>query len=214
MINYLKRHLIISLILSTLLTIGVGVYHYFTHSCYLEFSDICLYFFGSFGAFTLFNVVALLFFPNLVMTDEDIEDDSTIQNDSANFIEVYFYEGFSEGVSRVVKIFGDPRYKNNLQREFNFINEDGNFVFDQWFLSAETFKEGRTIVMDRNFKFNIGTIDGKLLCGNGYTMMSRDWSDGKVKVGDGEGNVNFVRISDGSLVWSSWRLEQVNYGEE
>lgn len=212
MLNYLKRHLIISSILSLVITVCAAVYTSAARGYALPVTDWLLYFFGSFGVFVMFNIIAFIFFPDLVVKDTDVDVEQ--EPDADNYVEVYFYEGFQEGVARVVKIFGDQRYPNMLQREFNFINEDGNFIFEQWFLTAEPFKEGRTIVMDKNFKFNIGTLEGTLLSDRGFAMMSSDWSDGKVKVGDGEGNVNFVRVEDGSMVWANWRLEQVNYGDQ
>lgn len=210
MLNYLKKHLIISSILSLLLTIVVGVYFYSVEGYGINVGDYFLYFFSSFGAFMLVNIILVVFFPQYVLTQTEDEIDEA-EASAENYVEVYFYEGFQDGLARVIKIYGDQRYAYTIQKEFNFINENGDFVFEQWFLTATPFKEGRTIVMDKNFKFNIGTTEGKLLSDHGFAMMSEDWSDGKVKVGDGEGRVNFVRIEDGSMVWANWRLEQVNY---
>lgn len=209
--NYLKRHLIISAILSLVIVFVVGGAKYYYDGYLQNFTEYLTYFFASFGLCVVANVLALIFFPEWVVTDEDVED---VGDDEGNYVEVYFYEGFSCGVARVVKIYGDQTKKNGLEREFNFINEDGDFIFDQWFLTAEPFKDDRTIVMDKNFKFNVGTPEGKLLSDRGFSMMSSEWSDGKVKVGDGEGNVNFLRIEDGSLVWANWRQEHVNYNTE
>ena len=58
-----------------------------------------------------------------------------------------------------------------------------------------------------DYQYNIMDKDGNLMCKEDYPGMADEIIEGKVKVGDGEGGVNFVDVKTGNEMWGRFKKE-------
>lgn len=193
MIDYNKT-IIKNLIIAVSIAIATTfAYHFLWNG---EFKSDLLVFFGSFGVSLIPIIVYMLMYSK--------------KNDPSEFATMYFYEGYSEcGVSRVYKLHGNPDDKQNLQRTYNYIDKEGKYLFDEWFIGSTGFddKYHVAIVLKEDMSWWVINNEGKFVTKRPYPYMSTEITGGTIKVMNENQEVNFVDVNSGIELWPVWKKE-------
>jgi len=195
--KFIKDNLFISIGVSLLLS----TLYYFLR---LDDNDILGYvlsFLSCFGLCSLFVILMGVLFPKRFIKDyvEEI--------DPENYVTVYFYNGYVNGLCKVVKFYGNPNDPDNMEKTYSFMDSRGVYITDKWFYATGEFIDNRCVVCLDEFEYNIIDENGNFICEENYKGMAEEVLDGKVKVGDGNGGVNFVDAQTGEVMWKTWKKE-------
>ena len=206
-IGYVKKHLYISLILSFAVSL---IYYFYTKGAGTGYEhglikESVALFFCSFGVFSLGFIVVGIMFPKKVIKNYVGEPD---QN---NNVTVYYYDKYVGDICKVVRMYGDPSVPETMQVMYSFLDATGNYITKEWFFGVGDFKDNRCVVSVGDYEYNIIDEKGNMLCPKNYAGMTVEINDNKVKVSDGNGNVNFVDVRTGNEVWPEWKREALNY---
>ena len=108
----------------------------------------------------------------------------------------YYYDDFHEGFARV-----------KLNGKYNFINQEGKILSNQWFDYCYDFKDGFSIVR-LNGKFNFITQEGKFLS-NQWFDYCYNFKDGfaRVELND---RCNFIN-QEGKILSNQWFDDSYNF---
>lgn len=196
-IEFIKKQALVSVI--TAVVLAGCFYIFWGHS----YSWMMTLFVGlsAMGVFLGVVLLMAIFFPKIVI--KNYVDDI----DPVNYTNVFFYEGYRDGVCRVTKFYGNPEDEETLTGSFSFLNEKGEYITEKWFLSTGEFTNGRCVVAIDDYSFNIIDTEGNFICKKNYPGMSLEIVGGKAKVADGEGGINFVDAQTGDEMWKSYKKE-------
>ena len=99
-------------------------------------------------------------------------------------------------------------YKENFARvqrangDWNFIDKEGNYLSDEWFMYVYEFSDGFAIVRNKNHVYNFIDKHGKLLLNEWFIYVSYFY-DGFAKVQKTNGEYNFIN-KDGKILSDEW----------
>ena len=153
------------------------------------------------GVYTVFIVIIGIYFPKFAIKGYVRECDPE------DYITVYFYDGYVNGLCKVTRLYGDPNYPDNMERMYSFIDSKGKYITDKWFYAVGGFENNRCIVAIDDYQFNIINTKGAFVCKHDYNGMSLEMMEGKVKVSDGKGGINFVDVKTGDELWDEFKKE-------
>lgn len=158
-------------------------------------------FFVCFGLCSMFVIFLGILFPKRFVKDyvEEV--------DPENYVTVYFYDGYNNGLSKVTRFYGNPNDPENMEQMISFVDEKGVFITKDWFYAVGEFKDNRCVVCLGDHEFNIIDEKGNYICRKNYKGMADDIIGGSVKVGDGESGINFVNAQTGEEMWPSFKKE-------
>lgn len=196
-VNFIKKNLIISVVLSAIVAVG----YYLLRGNDEAWTSSLIVGLSFMGMCSIFVILVGIFFPKFAIKDYVEECDPE------DYVTVYFYEGYKNGLCRVIKFYGDPNDSENMERTYSFMNEKGEYITDKWFYDVGEFDNNRCVVALGDYKYNIINERGELICKESFPGMAQEVMDGKVKVGDGENGINFVDVQTGELMWSRFKKE-------
>lgn len=196
-VEFIKKNLIISIVLSVILAIG----YYFWKGQDEAWTNTLMVGLSMMGLCSIGVMLIGIFFPKFAIKDY-IEE-----CDPEDYVTVYFYDGYKNGMCKVTKFYGDPNVPENMERMYSFMNDKGEYITDKWFYDVGEFENNRCVVSLGDYLYNIINEKGEMICKHDYPGMAQEVLDGKVKVSDGEGGVNFVDIETGEELWNKFRKE-------
>ena len=196
-VEFIKKNLIISASLSIAIAIG----YYFLRGMNEPWINTAFIGFSFMGMCSICVILLGIWFPKYTIKDYVEECDPE------DYVTVYFYEGYHNGFCKVVKLYGDPGNTENMERMFSFVDDKGEFITDKWFYDVGEFDNNRCIVSLGDYQYNIINEKGEFVCKRDYPGMAQEVFDGKVKVGDGEGGINFVDMQTGEELWRNFKKE-------
>ena len=200
-IRFIKIQLSISVILSI---IFASVHYYLSDNP--EIANTILFGLSFMGASSFLIILSGLLFPEYIVPGYTNENNH--QSEVNENVTVYFYDSYNScGLCKVTKFYGDPKDINEMQSTFSFIDLNGEYITDNWFYNVGEFKNNRCIVCLGDYKYNIINNKGEFICHCDYKGMGDKIINGYVKVGDGEGGINFVNASTGKELWTKFKKE-------
>ena len=195
--KFIRTNLFIALGISLLISLS----YYFLKLDPNDILGLVSSFFCCFGVCAMFIILLGIIFP------EKFIKDYVKEVDPENFVTVYFYDGYKNDLSKVTRFYGNPNDPETMQQMFSFVDLNGNYITDKWFYMTGEFKDNRCIVCLGEYEFNIIDEKGNFICHNNYSGMADEIVGGYVKVGDGEGGINFVDVQTGNEIWPSFKKE-------
>ena len=190
-----------NLFIATGISLLLSILYYFLKLDPNDIFGLVSSFFSCFGACAMFEILLGVVFPNRFVKDYVKEVDHE------NYVTVYFYDGYKNNLSKVTRFYGNPNDPENMQRMFSFVDKRGEYITDKWFYATGEFTDNRCVVCLGNYEYNIIDENGNLICSTNYSGMADEIVGGYVKVGDGEGGINFVNAQTGALIWPSFKKE-------
>ena len=122
--------------------------------------------------------------------NEVIETTEWWKNDNVLDL-LYFSDGFA-------------RVKRSTDKLWNFIGEDGKFLYNEWFNWADYFnKDGFVRVQRTNGKWNFIDKDGKILSDEWFDWVDYFNKEGFAKVQRKDGKWNFID-ANGKIISNEW----------
>ena len=130
----------------------------------------------------------------------------TDKNNRVNFVNLETNKELSEdwfdGNSNMTGEFHDGLMRVRKDKFYNFIDEHGNYISDDWFIDCREFSEGFAYVKISARKRNYIDTKGNLITDVDFSE-GDDFKEGFAKITSSDGRINYLK-PDGSLLVNEW----------